>query len=52
MTARLFHVVAINEHTGRKVYMTSTPCSHTEACTILRKISPYRTVRVQLEGAS
>ena len=45
----LFHVVAINERTGAKVYMTGAPVTHAEGCTILRKISTYPGRRVQLE---
>lgn len=32
MMQRLFHVVVINEKTGKKVYMTQTPVTHSEAC--------------------
>lgn len=46
---REYHVVVINQITGRKVYMTGTPVSHREGCTILRKLSNYPWRRKQLE---
>lgn len=50
MTARrLYHVVVIVERTGRKEYMTATPVTHAEGCTILRKLTRYPWRREQLE---
>lgn len=50
---RLYHVVAINERTGRKEYLTATPVTHQEGVTIMRKQSgPHRDVRIQLEPAN
>lgn len=45
-----FHVVAINERTGRKVYLTRYAMPHKEACRVLSKQSPPAPdVRKQLE---
>ena len=50
---RMYHVVAINERTGRKDYLTMTPVTHHEGVTIVRKQSgPHKDVRIQLEDAS
>lgn len=46
---RKFHIVAINQRTGAKTYMTAYPASHREACTMLSKISAHPARRVQLE---
>lgn len=46
---RLYHVVAINESTGRKVYCTAYPMPHAEACENLRRFSYHSARRVQLE---
>jgi hypothetical protein len=51
---RLYHVVAINERTGRKEYLTATPCTHQEGVTIMSKITRRPKglglrVRIQLE---
>lgn len=46
---RLYHVVAINEQTGRVAYMTARPCTHTEGCTIMSKIAGHKWRRLQLE---
>ena len=48
---RQYHVVVINEKTGKKVYMTSSPVTHSEGCTILSKLSKYEWRRNQLEEA-
>lgn len=37
--ARLYHIVAINERTGRKTYLTSYPDTHEHCCTIMSKQS-------------
>lgn len=53
---RTYHAVAINETTGRKTYMTATPVTHREGCTILSKIpregKARKSVRYQLEEVS
>ncbi len=46
---RLYHVVAINERTVRKCYLTNAPVTHREGCTILRKQVPRKVIRYQLE---
>jgi hypothetical protein len=46
-----YHLVAINERTKRRELLTSTPCTHDEGCTMLRKFTPHRDVRIQLEPA-
>lgn len=46
---RMYHVVAINERTGKKEYLTATPVTHQEALTILSKQRPHKDVRKQLE---
>jgi hypothetical protein len=46
-----YHLVAINERTKRREVLTSTPCTHDEGCTMLRKFTPHRDVRIQLEPA-
>jgi len=48
---RRYHVVAINERTGRKDYLTATPDTHAACCTILSKQTPHKDVRKQLEEA-
>ncbi len=40
-SARRYHVVVINERTDYKSYMTATPVTHREGCTILSKITDY-----------
>ena len=46
---RRYHVVVIVEKTGEKCYMTSTPVTHKQGCTILTKITDYKWRRKQLE---
>ena len=46
---RMYHVIVINERTGRKVYMTRTPVTHAEGCTMLSKIDARKHCRKQLE---
>lgn len=38
---QLFHVVVKNIKTGKKVYMTTSPVTHKEGCTILSKLTKY-----------
>lgn len=49
---RLFHVVVVNNQTGRKVYMTATPVTHAEGCTLLSKLTKYSWRRELLEEVS
>jgi len=49
MKERLYHIVAINERTGVKVYMTGYPMTHKECCTMKSKITKYKWRRLQLE---
>jgi len=46
---RRYHIVAINERTGKKSYQTSSPLTHQEAVVMLRKFSYHPKRRVQLE---
>lgn len=46
---RFYHVVIINERTGQKFYMTETPVTHSEGCTMLSKLTKYEWRRNQLE---
>lgn len=46
---RKYHVVVINERTGAKTYMTGTPVTQDEGCTILSKLTKYPWRREQLE---
>jgi hypothetical protein len=46
---RMYHVIAINERTRRKYYLTAMPVTHKEGCTILRKQLQHRDVRKLLE---
>jgi hypothetical protein len=51
MTERLYHLAAINERQGRKVYLTDHPLVH-HLCVVLKsKFVPHRDVRIQLEPA-
>jgi len=47
----LYHLVAINEKTGNKVYLTNEPMTHKEACTVKGKFSYHPLRRIQLEEA-
>jgi hypothetical protein len=49
---RLYHVLAVNDRTHTKVYMTATPIEHSPACVFLSKMTPYPKhphLRYQLE---
>lgn len=47
---RLYHIVAINERTGRKYYLTGYPMDHHSCCVMKSKQSkPHKDVRIQLE---
>jgi len=49
-SGRSYHVIAVNDRTGKKTYLTSSPLSHREAVTVLGKQSPSaRNVRKMLE---
>ena len=49
MVDRKYHVVVINERTGHKTYMTATPVTHSQGCTLLSKLTKYDWRRNQLE---
>lgn len=46
---RRYNVVVINERTGRKTVMNTDPLTHNEACTWVKKLTPYRWRRNQVE---
>jgi hypothetical protein len=46
---RMYHVVAINEKTGRRELCTSYPATHSEACTMVSKFTAHKNVRIQLQ---
>lgn len=49
-TSRLYHIVAINEKTGAKTYLTGYPMNHNDSCVMLNKQSNRVSyVRIQLE---
>ncbi len=48
---RVYHVVVINERTGSRTRMTSSPVTHSEGVTILGKLTPHRDTRALLEEA-
>lgn len=48
----LYHVVAISERYGYKVFMTKYPVPHKEACVIMSKITKHQSRRIQLEEVS
>jgi len=49
---RLYHIVAINEKTGIKQYLTGYPMTHKECMVMKSKQStPAKHVRIQLEEA-
>lgn len=45
---RLYHIVAINEHTGLLVLVTGYPMPHKQACTNMSKFSYHPARRIQL----
>lgn len=49
MSERLYHVVAVVSKTGEKIYMTSSPVTHAEGCTLLSKLTKYPWRREMLE---
>lgn len=49
MNNRLYHIVAINEKTGKKEYLTTYPMPHDDCCVMLSKQSKHEHVRKQLE---
>ena len=49
MPERLYHLVAINEKTGAKVYLSDYPITHAVACVWKSKFNPHKNVRIQLE---
>jgi hypothetical protein len=51
MTTRLYHLVAINERTGHKTYLSDAPVTHEQACTWKSKFTPHPARRIQIEDA-
>lgn len=49
--SRMYNVVVINERTGKKEYLNSSPMTHHEAVTFKKKQRPHRDTRFQLEPA-
>ena len=49
MMRPMFHIVAINERTGAKTYVTAAPVTHAEGCAWLKKFTNYSWRRMQLE---
>jgi hypothetical protein len=49
MKQRMYHVVAINEKSGKKVVVTGYPMTHQECCILLSKLTPHPARRLQLE---
>lgn len=49
---RLYHVVAINERTGKMTYCTEHPLSHKDACVVMSKFSHHPSRRIQLKEVS
>lgn len=47
--ARLYHLVAVNERHGWKVYLTAAPVTHHAACVMKARFSVHPARRVQLE---
>lgn len=45
---RLYHVVVVNDKTGKKVLMTDSPVTHDEGCIILSKLVPHKETRAVL----
>jgi hypothetical protein len=46
---KLYHLVAINEKHGWKVYLTGYAMTHAECCTMKSKFSYHPARRIQLE---
>lgn len=50
--SRRYNLVAINEKTGKKTVISSSPMTHTEAVTVKNKMTDHPARRVQLEEIS
>lgn len=46
---RMYHLVAINERTGKETRLTSYPMTHAECCTMKAKFTPHPLRRIQLK---
>jgi len=46
---RIYHIVAINEKSGLKTYLTKYPMEHKPCCVMLQKFTQHPLVRIQLE---
>lgn len=51
-SVRLYHLIAVNDRTNGRRWLTRTPVSHDEACTIRGKFSAHRDVRILLTEAT
>ena len=49
MSERKYHLVAINERTGKKVYLTGYAMTHAECVVMKSKFSYHPARRIQLE---
>lgn len=47
----LYHIITINERSGRVTRCTAYPMPHAEACAMLRKFSYHPARRVQMQPA-
>ena len=47
-----FHLIIRNDRTKVDTYMTSSPVTHDEGCTLLRKTPPYKHGRALLVDAT
>lgn len=48
-TPRLYHVVAVNEKTGRRERVTAYPMPHAQACNNKSRFTPHPARRLVLE---
>lgn len=46
---RKYHLIAINERTGKKTYLTACAMTHAECCIMKSKFSYHPARRIQLE---
>lgn len=49
MKTRLYHLVAKNNKTDKKTYLTGYPMTHAECCTMKSKFSYHPLRRIELE---
>jgi hypothetical protein len=48
---RLYHLVAINERSGREFQVTAVPLQHSNACTLMGKFTVHAARRLELKEA-